>query len=93
MEYYTEKENNSILVANFTLILFLGAWLQDGKGENVWDRFTHTNPSAILDGSNADESADSYNHIEEDVEILNNLTVRHYKFSLSWSRLIPQGNV
>ncbi|CAH1102475.1 unnamed protein product [Psylliodes chrysocephalus] len=68
-----------------------GAWLQDGAGESIYDRWVHNNPHLIIDGSNGDVSADSYNHLEEDVEILNNLTVRHYVFSLSWPRIIPNG--
>uniref|UniRef100_A0A6P7GYQ3 Myrosinase 1-like n=1 Tax=Diabrotica virgifera virgifera TaxID=50390 RepID=A0A6P7GYQ3_DIAVI len=68
-----------------------GAWDQDCKSENIWDRWLHTCPSVVIDGSNGDISADAYNHIKGDIELLNNLTVRHYVFSISWSRVIYDG--
>ncbi|CAH1102471.1 unnamed protein product [Psylliodes chrysocephalus] len=68
-----------------------GAWNVDGKGENIWDRWVHENPGVVIDGTNGDETADAYHHLDEDVEILNNLTVRHYSFTISWARLIPLG--
>ncbi|XP_072386526.1 uncharacterized protein [Diabrotica undecimpunctata] len=68
-----------------------GAWDQDCKSENIWDRWLHTCPSVVIDGSNGDISADAYNHIKGDIEILNNLTVRHYVFSISWSSVIYDG--
>ncbi|CAG9835810.1 unnamed protein product [Diabrotica balteata] len=68
-----------------------GAWNQDYKSENIWDRWLHTWPSIVMEGSNGDISADAYNHIKGDIELLNNLTVRHYVFSISWSRIIYDG--
>ncbi|CAH1108514.1 unnamed protein product [Psylliodes chrysocephalus] len=68
-----------------------GAWDLDGKGESIWDSWLHCEPDVVIDGTNGDISADAYHHTEEDVEILNNLTVSHYKFSLSWTRIIPSG--
>ncbi|KAI4468949.1 glycosyl hydrolase [Holotrichia oblita] len=47
-----------------------GAWNTGGKGENIWDYMTHTNPSSILDKSNGDIACDSYNKIKEDVQLL-----------------------
>lgn len=62
-----------------------------GKGENIWDRFTHTNQDSIKDKSNGDIACDSYNKVEEDVALLKELGVNFYRFSLSWSRILPQG--
>ncbi|KAF4514055.1 UNVERIFIED_CONTAM: hypothetical protein B566_EDAN018823, partial [Ephemera danica] len=44
-----------------------GAWNE--SGENIWDRMIHTDPTSIIDGSNADIASDSYNHYLEDAQL------------------------
>ncbi|KAJ3666409.1 hypothetical protein Zmor_001851 [Zophobas morio] len=68
-----------------------GAWNEDGKGENIWDHICHTNPDYIDNGDNADLACDSYHKYKEDVAMLKDLGVNYYRFSLSWSRIIPLG--
>lgn len=70
-----------------------GAWNTSGKGENLWDWYTHTYPENIEDGSNGDVACDSYNKYEEDIGLLDNLGVDFYRFSISWSRILPEGTV
>uniref|UniRef100_A0A8B9TER2 Lactase-phlorizin hydrolase n=1 Tax=Anas platyrhynchos TaxID=8839 RepID=A0A8B9TER2_ANAPL len=67
-----------------------GAWRADGKGLSIWDQFSHT-PLKISNNDNGDVACDSYHKIEEDVEMLKNLKVSHYRFSISWSRVLPDG--
>ncbi|RZC40245.1 Glyco hydro 1 domain containing protein, partial [Asbolus verrucosus] len=68
-----------------------GAWNQDGKGENIWDHICHTDPDFILNYNNGDIACDSYNKYQEDVAMLKDLGVDFYRFSLSWSRILPRG--
>uniref|UniRef100_A0A8B9EW89 beta-glucosidase n=1 Tax=Amazona collaria TaxID=241587 RepID=A0A8B9EW89_9PSIT len=59
-------------------------------GLSIWDQFSHT-PLKISNGDNGDVACDSYHKIEEDVEMLKSLKVSSYRFSISWSRVLPDG--
>lgn len=67
-----------------------GAWRADGKGLSIWDKFAHT-PLKISKDENGDIACDSYNKIDEDVNNLKILRVNHYRFSISWPRILPDG--
>ena len=67
-----------------------GAWDQDGKGESVWDVFSHE-PGHIKDGSTGDVACDHYHRFRDDAKLMKELGIRAYRFSLSWPRLIPEG--
>ncbi|CAG5057554.1 unnamed protein product [Parnassius apollo] len=68
-----------------------GAWNVSDKGENVWDRLVHSNPDAIKNRANGDVACDSYHNWRDDVKIASNLGLHFYRFSISWSRLLPTG--
>jgi len=70
-----------------------GGWNADGKGQNIWDTFTHTEPSPIFDGTSGDIACDSYNKYEEDVQLIKTLGADYYRFSVSWARVLPTGKI
>lgn len=67
-----------------------GAWNEDGKGLGEWDFFSHTSNKNInhVDG---DVSCDFYHRYEEDIRMMKEGGQNTYRFSLSWSRIIPTG--
>ncbi|TEA32007.1 hypothetical protein DBR06_SOUSAS5110019 [Sousa chinensis] len=67
-----------------------GAWRADGKGLSIWDTFSHT-PLRVANDDTGDVACDSYHKIAEDVVALQNLGVTHYRFSISWTRILPDG--
>jgi beta-glucosidase len=67
-----------------------GASLEDGRGECIWHRFSHT-PGKVLNGDTGDVACDHYHRYREDVQIMKDLGVRAYRFSVSWPRVIPAG--
>uniref|UniRef100_UPI0037E7575E lactase/phlorizin hydrolase-like n=1 Tax=Semicossyphus pulcher TaxID=241346 RepID=UPI0037E7575E len=67
-----------------------GGWRADGKGLSIWDKFAHT-PLRVFSDDNGDIACDSYHKVEEDVAILKQLKVTHYRFSISWPRVLPDG--
>ncbi|KAI0790359.1 beta-glucosidase 1A [Abortiporus biennis] len=67
-----------------------GSFDKDGRGPSIWDKFTKT-PGKIRDGSNGNIATDSYNRWKEDLQLLKEYGVKAYRFSISWSRVIPKG--
>ncbi|KFZ20574.1 hypothetical protein V501_00035 [Pseudogymnoascus sp. VKM F-4519 (FW-2642)] len=67
-----------------------GGAFQDGKGPSIWDTFSHVVPSRTS-GDNGDVACDHYNRMPKDVELMESLGLDVYRFSISWSRIIPLG--
>ncbi|XP_047313211.1 beta-glucosidase 46-like isoform X2 [Impatiens glandulifera] len=77
-------------VAVAATVVFEGAYLSDGKGWNNWDVYTHK-PGTVMDGSNGDIAVDQYHRYKEDIELMEYMGVNSYRFSISWSRILPKG--
>lgn len=67
-----------------------GAVDQDGRGKTIWDTFTHT-PGKTSNDENGDRAVDHYNRYREDVGLMADLGVNAYRFSIAWSRILPEG--
>jgi beta-glucosidase len=67
-----------------------GAWEADGKGESIWDRFSHT-PGKIEDGSSGDDACDHYHRWPEDIGLMKSIGIHAYRFSAAWARILPRG--
>ena len=65
-----------------------GAWNEDGKGESIWDHFTH-GPYTILNSDTGDVACDHYHHMPEDVALMREIGLKSYRFSISWPRVLP----
>ncbi|PSS24494.1 Beta-glucosidase, partial [Actinidia chinensis var. chinensis] len=69
-----------------------GAFI-DGKGDSIWDTFTHQHPEKIADHSNGDITNDMYYRYKGDVALMKISGLDGFRFSISWSRVLPKGKV
>ncbi len=67
-----------------------GAVLEDGRGESIWDRFSHT-PGKVLKNENGDVACDHYHRYKDDVGLMKTLGYKAYRFSIAWPRIFPEG--
>jgi len=66
-----------------------GAVAEDGRSPSIWDTFTHA--GRMPDKSNGDIATDGYHKYKDDVKLVTDTNLEAYRFSISWSRLIPKG--
>lgn len=67
-----------------------GGAFEDGRGPSIWDVFSRL-PGKIKNGGLPEVACDSYHLVERDVEMMKELGVNSYRFSFSWSRILPEG--
>lgn len=67
-----------------------GAWNEHGKGESIWDRFSHT-PGKVNNNDNGDTANDHYHLWRKDIKLMKQLGLKAYRFSISWPRILPNG--
>ena len=67
-----------------------GAVAEDGKGMHVWDVYTKE-PGRIFEGHTGDVACDHYHRYEEDAAIMKEMGLKAYRFSVDWSRVMPEG--
>ncbi|KAI2660870.1 Lactase-phlorizin hydrolase [Labeo rohita] len=66
-----------------------GGWAEHGKGETIWDRFSHE--GHVSGNQTTDLACDSYNKVDYDVYLLRGMKTPNYQFSISWARIFPTG--
>jgi beta-glucosidase len=68
-----------------------GAVREDGRGQSIWDTYSHT-PGKVHAGDTGDIACDSYHRLDEDLQLLSELGVDGYRFSIAWPRIQPSGH-
>ncbi|BAF24116.2 Os08g0509400, partial [Oryza sativa Japonica Group] len=64
----------------------------DKRGQNIWDTFSRI-PGKIADGSNADIANDFYHRYKEDLNLITAMNMDSFRFSIAWSRILPNGTI
>ncbi|XP_051571362.1 cytosolic beta-glucosidase-like isoform X2 [Myxocyprinus asiaticus] len=67
-----------------------GGWNLDGKGPSIWDTFCHAK-GQVFEDQTGDVACNSYQLWEKDLKCIQQLGLTHYRLSISWSRLLPDG--
>ena len=67
-----------------------GAWDQHGKGESIWDRFSHT-PGKVDNGDTGDVANDHYHLWRKDIRLMKQIGLKAYRLSAGWPRILPKG--
>ena len=68
-----------------------GAWNEDEKGISNWDVFSKIK-GKTFEGTNGDIAVDHYHRYKEDVKLMADIGLESYRFSISWPRIIPDGD-
>jgi beta-glucosidase len=67
-----------------------GAVREDGRGRSIWDVFSHT-PGRVRDGDTGDVADDHYHRLDQDLDLMAELGLPAYRFSIAWPRIVPPG--
>jgi len=68
-----------------------GAAQEDGRGPSIWDTFSHT-PGRVVNGDTGDVADDHYHRVDADLDLMKNLGLEAYRFSIAWPRIQPNGS-
>ena len=68
-----------------------GAVTEDGRGPSIWDTYSHT-PGRIVGGDTGDIADDHYNRLRSDLDLMSDLGLEAYRFSIAWPRIQPTGS-
>ncbi len=92
MEKYNFNAKNKFIFGAATAAYQIeGARSEDGKGDSIWDAFSHRK-GKILRGDNGDLACDHYHLFKNDVALMKEIGINGYRFSISWPRVIPDGD-
>ncbi len=64
--------------------------MADGAGPSIWHRFAHT-AAKVFENQHGDVACDHYRRYRDDIALMRELGIRAYRFSISWSRVLPDG--
>ena len=67
-----------------------GAWNVGGRGESIWDRFSHT-PGRVNGGWTGDVACDEYHRFPDDIALMKQMKLSSYRYSVAWPRIQPSG--
>lgn len=67
-----------------------GAAREDGRGSSIWDAFSQT-PGKVRNGDTGTIACDHYHRWPDDIGLMRDITLPHYRFSLAWPRILPDG--
>jgi beta-glucosidase len=67
-----------------------GAAQEDGRGPSIWDTFSHT-PGKTWNGDTGDVADDHYHRWQRDLDLMVDLGLQAYRFSIAWPRIQPTG--
>ncbi|XP_075086896.1 LOW QUALITY PROTEIN: beta-glucosidase 12 [Nicotiana tabacum] len=82
-----------LIGASSSAYQYEGAAYEDGKGPSIWDTFTHKFPGKISEGSNGDVGDNFYHMYKDDVKLMKFVGLDAFRFSISWSRILPRGKL
>src|SRR5258708_6661578 len=68
-----------------------GAVREDGRGPSIWDTSSHA-PGKVLNGDTGDVADDHYNRLDSDLDLMQQLGLEAYRFSIAWPRIQPTGS-
>ncbi|KAJ0396578.1 hypothetical protein P43SY_003319 [Pythium insidiosum] len=67
-----------------------GASEEGGRGDSIWDAFART-PGKVINGDTGARAVDHYHRFHEDIQLMKNMGLKHYRLSIAWPRIMPAG--